>query len=235
MMRLQSKMPLDARRVAAHSAGGAGADRPVRQPQHEHPMSMDVSRTRIHALQAERREARVRGLAYAAGALPVVALAAAHLLGARAAVLATLCAAAACAFWLNRAAGSAARERGLVDELILQGWSEVEPDAVARRVRELTSPRVRKAIARALEAQALGEPMPLAIVTTRLRADPFGARERLSRIAAQLRDARTPVDPRGVVLAARLVVDEAGRPSSALPPARLDERLARVERTLAPR
>lgn len=192
---------------------------------------MDVSRDRIHAVRAARGTARVRGLGYLVATLPVAALIATGLSGTRAGVLALLVAATGAAFWLQRAGSLAWEQRQMVDELILHGWTNVEPDAVHERERELCSARVRRSVARALEQYATPVAAPMPVPIGRLRVDPNGRRERLARIAAQIRDGRD-IDPRGIVLAARIIADTAGeRPGSPHAP-QLDEQLARVERLL---
>ncbi len=183
---------------------------------------------RLEELHLERRAARRRAAAYAAAAVPVLAGSVVGVLSLRAAVVADLAALAAALWWFGIGRHALARRRRVLDDLILHRCATVAPDAVRDRERELLSPRNRKLLARALERQVAASSTfahQRRPVLRELRAQ----RGRVGRVVHRLRS--ETVDPRGVVMLAKLLTDGASPihqgPTEAIAPA-----LERLERAL---
>jgi len=192
-----------------------------------------VSSARLEALDAERLAARARALHYGAAATIPVALRALGLVGWTAATTA-VAAMVAAALWAYAASRAALqRHREVVDELIVNGWRMVAPDDVARREAELVSPRHRQMLASALKNQLEYASRGVAFtlqgrfVTAELRR----LERQVDLVAARLCDVSRPVNPRGMVLVARLL-SEPGSPLHGGPQEAIAPALDRVTRLL---
>ena len=185
---------------------------------------------RIQALHDEHTASRGRSLGWLLGVAVGAALWATGVVDAQAGVVVVACAVVASWWWLRDARRVCAEADDTVDELILQGWEKVAPEAAAARVRTLLGTRYRRRLARLLATGVYVPLPPPHAARPEAAEDVVLHRRRLEHVVHQLEDVRRPVDPRGVILVSRLVRSAQTREAPTEPREELASALQRIER-----
>lgn len=193
----------------------------------------NLTRTGLETAESELRYDRTRSLAYLAGSFPVSLLAMLGQLDPWPAGTAIAAAVAGAAWHFGRSRMASARRRQILDEFIVNGWHNLATEAIEERAAELVAPNHRSRLARSVHAHtkpiAPGAPL-LQVQSRAFLAELQRQRASLERLAGRLRDLSQPVNPRGVVLLERLLLDIVS-PGQEPQLARV---IARVERELEP-